>query len=138
MVLILVNWCFGAPWIGECISCAVWFWCCCKWIYPMLVSISLVCGCQKVLWVCFCFCVVVVWGKNKWKSWDGGGFWDGCGGGTTSGLTGFGSAVRGGGCIGILVASVVGINVRDGGTGDGGCAIRSGGGGACVRDAKAS
>ena len=38
----------------------------------------------------------------------------------------------------VVVASVVGINVRDGGTGDGGCAIRSGGGGACVRDAKAS
>ena len=53
-------------------------------------------------------------------------------------MTGFGSAVRGCGCIGILVASVVAINVRDGGAGDGGCAIRSGRGGACVRDAKAS
>ena len=53
-------------------------------------------------------------------------------------MTGFGSAVRGGGCIGILVASVVRINVRGGGTGDGGCAIRSGGGGACVRDVKTS
>ena len=53
-------------------------------------------------------------------------------------MTGFGSAVRGGDCIGILVASVVGINVRDGGTSDGGCAIRIGGGGACVRDVKAS
>lgn len=53
-------------------------------------------------------------------------------------MSGFGSAVRGGGCIGILVASGVGKYVRGGSAGDSGRAVKSGGGGARARDAKAS